>query len=165
MGDPTFADAIALLRGDHRTLENLFAAFAGARDSRRRCCLAGRIRVEAHIHVLIEEEVFHPALRGHVAESALARARALLGEAWPLMEALEQDAGNADTAIAGLAEVVGREVEEQESAPRGLFALRRETQLDLILLRDRLLSRKEELTALTETGVLPSAEARPLHLA
>lgn len=165
MGDPVFADAIALLRGDHRTLENLFAAFASARDSRRRRRLVGRIRVETHIHVLIEKEVFHPALRGHVAEGALDRARALVGEAWPLMEALEADAENTDTAIARLAEVVGREVEEQEDAPHGLFALCREAELDLFVLRDRLLARKEELTALAETGALPRAEAPPLHFA
>lgn len=163
MGDPDFADAIALLRGDHRTLENLFAAFASSRNAHRRHRLAGRIRVEAHIHALIEEEVFHPALQGFVAQGELDRARALLGQTWALVETLEDEAESGDTAIARLAELMGREVDEQEDTPRGLFALCREAKLDLIGLRDRLLARKEELTALAETGALPRAEAHLPH--
>ena len=64
-------DAIALLKADHRKVEDLFAQFEKARVATRKAALVKEICTELTVHTLIEEEIFYPACRGKVADSDL----------------------------------------------------------------------------------------------
>ena len=56
-------DAIALLKEDHRKVEDLFKQFKNADDSRTKLSLAKQICAELDIHAKIEEKVFYPAAK------------------------------------------------------------------------------------------------------
>ena len=51
-------DAIALLKADHRKVEDLFAKYEKAKGSERKKALAGQICLELTVHTRIEEDVF-----------------------------------------------------------------------------------------------------------
>ena len=61
-------DAIALLKADHRKVEDLFAKFenAGERARKTKRKLVDAIIVELSVHAAIEEQVFYPAVRSSV---------------------------------------------------------------------------------------------------
>src|SRR5688500_20315372 len=67
-------DAIALLKQDHRTVEELFAQFEKASGEGRKQRLAEQICLELAIHAEIEEEIFYPACEGKVEEDLLKEA-------------------------------------------------------------------------------------------
>src|SRR6186713_1557146 len=54
-------DAIALLKADHRQVEEWFEQFEKARDDDRKQSLATRICNALKVHTTIEEEIFYPA--------------------------------------------------------------------------------------------------------
>ena len=56
-------DAIALLKQDHRTAEDLFAEFEKAGGEGRKQKIAEQICLELSVHAKIEEEIFYPTLR------------------------------------------------------------------------------------------------------
>jgi len=58
MADTKSQDAIALLKQDHRTVEDLFADFEKASGDGRKEKLATQICLELSVHAAIEEEIF-----------------------------------------------------------------------------------------------------------
>ena len=74
MAQQEFTDAIALLKADHRTVEELFAKFENASGDGRKQAIAEQICNELKIHTMIEEEIFYPALEGKIEEDVLAEA-------------------------------------------------------------------------------------------
>ena len=63
MAQQEFTDAIALLKADHREVEELFAKFEGASGDGKKQQIAEQICTELKIHSMIEEEIFYPALQ------------------------------------------------------------------------------------------------------
>ncbi len=59
-------DAIALLRADHRKVEELFEKAGKARDEKRKEALVREICIELMVHSTIEEEIFYPACKGQI---------------------------------------------------------------------------------------------------
>ena len=64
-------DAIALLKEDHRKVEDLFEQFENAKGDGRKQKLALEICKELTIHAIIEEEIFYPSVEGKVDEDLL----------------------------------------------------------------------------------------------
>ena len=64
-------DAIALLKEDHRKVEDLFEKFEKARADERQQALAREICTELTIHAMIEEEIFYPACHGQIEDEDL----------------------------------------------------------------------------------------------
>ena len=64
-------DAIALLKEDHRKVEELFKEFESAKGDGRKEKLARQICMELSVHAAIEEEIFYPACEGTVEEDLL----------------------------------------------------------------------------------------------
>jgi len=56
-------DAIALLKADHRKVEDLFDEFEAAKGAARKQALVEKICAELSAHTVIEEEIFYPACR------------------------------------------------------------------------------------------------------
>ena len=60
-------DAIALLKADHRKVEELFEKYESARG--KKADIAQQICLELTVHTMIEEEIFYPACREAGVES------------------------------------------------------------------------------------------------
>src|SRR4051812_23967544 len=64
-------DAIALLKADHRKVEDLFGKFEKARSKEIKKSLVQQICTELSIHAIIEEEIFYPACTGEVEDDLI----------------------------------------------------------------------------------------------
>jgi hemerythrin superfamily protein len=63
MAQNTQRDAIAVLKKDHRAMEQLFRRFERAKGSAERKRIADRIVHDLSVHAAIEEQLVYPALR------------------------------------------------------------------------------------------------------
>lgn len=163
-----FTDAVALLKADHRTVENLFASFENARDNARKEKIAHQICTELKIHTMIEEEIFYPAFEGKIEDDLLKEAYVEHDGAKVLINDIEAGGEGDDfydAKVKVLSEEIEHHVKEEERPSDGMFAQCRKTDVDLVELRDRLLARKEELMAQAEREGLPPAKPSAVHLA
>ncbi len=161
MADKEFTDAIALLKADHRAVEELFANFEKASGDGRKEKIAREICTELKIHTMIEEEIFYPAFRGKIEDDLLDEAVVEHDGAKVLINDIEAggpDEDYYDAKVKVLQEQIEHHVEEEEKPAEGMFAQCRKTEVDLVELRDRMLARKQELMAQAEAGGLPPAK-------
>ena len=161
MAEQEFTDAIALLKADHRTVEELFAKFENASGDGRKQAIAEQICNELNIHTMIEEEIFYPALDGKIEEDLLSEAYVEHDGAKVLInDIMAGGPGDEfyDAKVKVLSEEIEHHVKEEEAPSEGMFSQARDTDVDLVALRDRMLARKEELKALAESEGLPPAE-------
>lgn len=162
-----YTDAIALLKADHRKVEELFDKFENARSGNKQA-IAEQICNELKIHAMIEEEIFYPALDGKIEEDTLHEAYVEHDGAKVLINDIMAggpDDDFYDAKVKVLSEEIKHHVHEEEMRLEGMFAQAREAEVDLVELRDRLMTRKQELMALAETDGLPPAELRVVSLA
>src|SRR6185503_2887204 len=116
-------DAIALLKADHRQVEEWFEQFEKARDSERKQELATKICNALKVHTTIEEEIFYPAFLEasddidihHEAE----------------IEASSPNDDYFEPSVKVLSEMIKHHVKEEEK-PGGMFAVARESKMDLV---------------------------------
>jgi hypothetical protein len=67
-------DAIALLKADHRKVEDLFAKFEAARERDNKKRLAKQICTELTVHTILGEEIFYPACNGKIEDDLVREA-------------------------------------------------------------------------------------------
>ncbi|MBW8755149.1 MAG: hemerythrin domain-containing protein [Sphingomonadales bacterium] len=165
---PEFTDAIAMLKADHRKVEDLFEQFEKASGDSRKQKLAEQICNELKIHTTIEEELFYPAFKGKIEEDTQNEAyvehdgaKVLVND---IMAASPSD-DYYDAKVKVLSEEIKHHVREEEKPSDGMFAQCRKTDVDLVALRDRMMARKKELMQQAKDGGLPTAELRVLHAA
>ena len=161
MAQQEFTDAIALLKADHRTVEELFDKFENATGKDRKQQLAEQICTELKIHSMIEEEIFYPALQGKIEQDLLDEAYVEHDGAKVLINDIMAggpDDEYYDAKVKVLSEEIEHHVKEEEAPSEGMFAQARETDVDLVALRDQMLARKEELKQQAETSGLPPAQ-------
>lgn len=159
-------DAIALLKEDHRKVEDLFEQFEKAKGDERKQKLALEICKELTIHTILEEEIFYPAIKGKVEEDLLKEsfvehdaAKVMIAE----IEAGDPSDEFYDSKVKVLSEEIEHHVEEEEKPKEGLFAQTRDADIDLKALGEQLAARKEELMAEIEAKGLPAPEATTLE--
>ena len=156
-------DAIALLKADHRKVEDLFAKFKKARDDDRKLALAKQICTELTVHTLIEEEIFYPACRGEVEDDLRLESHVEHDGAKVLIAELEGSGPQDefyDAKMKVLSEQIKHHVKEEEKPSEGLFAQARKAGLDMDELGVRLAARKKELLAQFADSGLPPPETR-----
>ena len=161
MAQQEFTDAIALLKADHREVEDLFAKFENASGKDRKQQIAEQICTELKIHSMIEEEIFYPAFEGKIEEDLLKEAYVEHDSAKVLINDIMSGGADEDfydAKVKVLSEEIEHHIEEEEKRKEGMFAAARETDVDLVALRDQMAARKEELMAQAESGGLPPAE-------
>ena len=161
MAKAQFTDAIALLKADHRKVEDLFEQFENTKRKSRKQGIAHEICNELKIHMLIEEEIFYPAFRGKIEDHTLDEAQVEHDGAKVLINDIENSAPGADfyeAKVTVLSEEIKHHVHEEEMPSEGMFAQCRQTNVDLVELRDQMLARKEELLAQAKNGGLPVAK-------
>jgi len=163
----SFTDAIALLKADHRKVEDLFEQFEQTSSATKKAGIAQEICNELKIHTMIEEEIFYPAFRGKIEDDTLDEAYVEHDGAKVLVNdiaAASPDADFYDAKVKVLSEEIKHHVHEEEMRAEGMFAQCRETDVDLVALRDRMMARKQELMAKAKSSGLPAAEPRAVNL-
>ena len=155
-------DAVALLKEDHRTVEELFAQFEKASGDGRKEKLARQICLELSVHAQIEEEIFYPACEGKVEEDLVKEAYVEHDGAKVLIgEILSGDGASDDyfdAKVKVLQEQIEHHVEEEEKRLEGLFSQARKAGLDMDALGEQLAARKAELVQQFETGGIPQPQ-------
>ena len=166
MATEKYSDAIALLKADHRKVEELFDKFEKASDGKKQA-LAEQICKELKIHTSIEEEIFYPALEGKIEEDTINEAYVEHDGAKVLINDIlagGPDDKFYDAKVKVLSEEIKHHVKEEEMRVEGMFAQAREAGVDVVDLRDQMLARKKELTAEVKAGGLPPAQPTAVNL-
>ena len=138
MAETQSQDAIALLKQDHRTVEDLFADFEKASGDGRKEKLAAQICLELSVHAAIED----------AAKLLIAEISAGSGAGDDFF----------DSKVKVLQEEIEHHVEEEEKRMEGLFAQARKAGLDMDALGEQLAARKAELTESYKTTGIPKPE-------
>jgi len=166
MAEAKAKDAVALLKADHRSVEELFAQFEKARGEGRKQELATQICTELSIHAQIEEEIFYPACEGKVEEDLLKEAyvehdgaKLLIAE----IMAGEPSDEFYDAKVTVLQEQIEHHVQEEEKRLEGLFSQARAAGLDMDALGQELAARKQQLKAEIEANGLPAPQLRTME--
>ena len=154
-------DAIALLKADHRQVEEWFEQFEKAKNNERKLDLATKICNALEVHTTIEDEIFYPAFieatedkdLHHEAMVEHAGAKKLIAE----IEASEPDDDYYDAKVKVLSEMIKHHVKEEEQ-PGGMFAEARKSDMDLDALGQQMAERKAELES--EISDVPSGARR-----
>jgi hemerythrin superfamily protein len=141
-------DAIALLKADHRQVEQWFEQFEKARNDERKQELATNICNALTVHTAIEEEIFYPAFLDATEDKELHHeaavehdgAKKLIAE----IEASGPDDDYYDAKVKVLSEMIKHHVKEEEQ-PGGMFAEARKSDMDLVELGEQLATRKAEI--------------------
>ena len=141
-------DAIALLKADHRKVEDWFAKFEKARGDDRKRALAEKICNALRVHTQIEEEIFYPAFFEATGDEDLHHeaiiehdgAKKLIAE----IESSGPDNEFYDARVTVLSEMIKHHVKEEEQRD-GMFAKARSSDMDLAAVGQQLAARKAEL--------------------
>ena len=166
MSETTQQDAIALLKQDHRTVEELFAQFEKASGEGRKQKLAEQICLELSVHATIEEEIFYPACEGKVEEDLLKEAYVEHDGAKVLIAEIEAGNGQSDdyfdAKVKVLQEQIEHHVEEEEKRMEGLFSQARKAGIDMDALGRQLAERKAELVETYKSTGVPKPELKTM---
>lgn len=149
------ADAIALLKADHRQVESWFSQFAKSKSKQKKQQLATNICDALTVHTTIEEEIFYPAFieatgdkdLHHEAVVEHAGAKTLIAE----IQAMSPEEDYYDAKVTVLSEMIKHHVKEEEQ-PGGMFAEAKKSDMDLQALGEKLLVRKQELQATAQAA-------------
>jgi len=170
-------DAIALLKADHRRIEELFGQFESARrDHAAKTAIVRRICVELTVHSVIEEEIFYPACAGKLEDKDLIPEAYVEHDSAKVLIAQILDGDPADdfydAKVKVLSEQVKHHIHQEEKNSEGLFAGARDAGLNVDALGEQLIARQQELltemkdmarptakttTFSSDTGVIPKA--------
>ena len=161
-------DAIALLKADHRKVEQLFQKFAAADAGEAKQQLVKQICTELIVHTKLEEEIFYPACREkQVADDSLDEAQVehdsakiLIGE----LMSQSPDSQFYDAKVSVLSEYIKHHVGEEEKPSDGIFARATTAAVDMNALGQRLQARRQELLSKAETQGFRPPQPRALEL-
>ena len=148
-------DAVALLKADHRKVEDLFAKFEKATAAGQKQRLAEQICMELKIHTLLEEEIFYPACEGKVEEDLLEEAYVEHDSAKVLIAQIEDSEPAAefyDAKVKVLSEEIEHHVGEEEKRIEGMFSQARKAGLDMDALGEQMAARKAQLLSAYKAG-------------
>lgn len=156
-------DAVALLKADHRKVEELFEKFESAKGESAKQKLAQQICMELAIHTRIEEEIFYPACTGAIEDEELVQEAYVEHDGAKVLvaEILAGEPSNEfyDAKVKVLSEMIKHHVKEEEKRAEGLFAEAKAAGLDMDALGQQLSERKQELMA-EYKAELPAPETR-----
>ena len=153
-------DAVALLKADHRKVEDLFKQFEKAKENdERKQQIVSEIIMELRVHTQIEEEIFYPESREYVKEQDTVNEAVVEHQAAKdLMEQLESmDPSDEmyDAKVTVLQEQIEHHVEEEE---KEYFPEVQKAGMDTKAIGERMLARKEELM-----GEMDGGGSRAMH--
>ncbi len=139
--------AVALLKKDHRQVEEWFDEYEQLEDNREKLALFQQIALALKVHTKIEEEIFYSEERGDVEDDMLDEAQVEHDSAKKMIAEIEgmKPADDLyDAKVRVLGEYVKHHVKEEEQ-PGGIFTQAKRGDQDLEEMGERLKARKEEL--------------------
>lgn len=158
-------DAIALLKADHRKVEDLFETYENSKSKSAKAKLAQQICMELTVHATIEEEIFYPGVKGQVEDDMLDEAyvehdgaKVLIGE---LLAGTPED-DFYDAKVKVLSEEIKHHVKEEEQRD-GIFAQAKKAGIDMQVLGEQLSARKTELTKEYKSSGIPTPQTRSMR--
>jgi len=167
MADTKNQDAVALLKQDHRTVEELFEQFEQASGDGRKQKIAEQICLELSVHAQIEEEIFYPACEGKVEEDLLQEsyvehdgAKVLIAE---IIAGGPKEDEYYDAKVKVLSEEIEHHVQEEEKRMEGLFAQAKKAGLDMDALGEQLAARKAELIEQFKLSGIPEPKLTTMN--
>lgn len=144
----TRSNAIALLKADHREVEQMFESFEKARGKDRKKSVATRICNALRVHAQIEEEIFYPAFYEATREEDLHNEAIIEHDGVKKLIAEIESSGPGDdffdARVKVLSEMVKHHVNEEEQRD-GLFSKARDSDMDLAEMGEQLATRKAQL--------------------
>jgi hemerythrin superfamily protein len=143
------ADAISLLKEDHRAVEAEFDEFENAADEEELGAIAQRVCRMLSVHAQIEEEILYPNARSALEEEddlelvneanvEHASAKQLIAQ----IESMDEENELFKATVKVLSEYIKHHVKEEEGE---LFPKLKKSGLDLTEMGEQLLARKKEL--------------------
>ena len=159
-------DAVAMLKADHRKVEEIFASFEKARGKDRKRALAEQACLELKVHTIIEEEIFYPACRGQIEDRLMNEAYVEHDAAKVLINDIEAggpDEAFYDAKVKVLSEMITHHVKEEEMRADGMFSQARAAGLDMDVLADRMRARKMSAMAQLKGHPEILAETHTFH--
>ena len=139
------SDAVALLEGEHREMEKLFARYEDAGTAARKGALALRICLELRVHMRIEDEILYPpayaAIEDDLIDEALVEhesARNLIKQ----IEVMRPGDPLFDAKVKVLSEHIEHHVKEEEE---DIFPKLRSSDIDLTALGEQMRRRRTQL--------------------
>lgn len=141
------ADAVTMLKNDHREVEKLFQAHEKEPTRSRKSAVLKQITTALKIHAELEEKIFYPAVRqASDAEDKLDEAQVEHDTMKILISDLEQGGGGEyrEAKVTVLQEYVKHHVGEEE-ASGGILDQAKKAGLDLRDLGQKMAARKQEL--------------------
>jgi len=142
------ADAITLLKADHRQVEEWFDQFESTRSDERKQKLATQICQALEVHTEIEAEIFYPAFLEATEEEDIHHEAEVEHESAKKLIAEIKDSGPDDdyydAKVKVLSEMIKHHVNEEEKRD-GMFAKAKKSDMDLDALGEQLAQRKQEL--------------------
>ena len=157
-------DAIAMLKADHRKVEELFEKFEQTNGKATKQRLAEQICLELKVHTAIEEEIFYPACRGKIEDDLVNEAYVEHDSAKLLINEIEAGGPEEDfydAKVKVLSEMIEHHVEEEEKRSEGMFSQARAAGLDMDRLADDMRARKA--TAMEEFQAGKPAQTRTME--
>lgn len=149
---PKSQDAVALLKADHRQVEQWFSEFEKARSASVKRKLAANICQALTVHTEIEEEIFYPAFLQATKDKELHHEAVVEHDgAKKLIAEIEQSDPSDDfydAKVHVLSEMIKHHVKEEEKAD-GMFAEAKKSKLDLRELGRQLAQRKAQILEMT----------------
>ena len=152
-------DAIALLKADHRKVEDLFAKFEKTRSGERKKDIAGQICLELTVHAKIEEDIFYPACKGEIDDDLWHEAFVEHDGAKVLIREIEvgsPDDEFYDAKVKVLSEMIKHHVKEEEKKQGNMFAQAKKAGVDTKTLGAQMADEKKRLTAEYKANGLPT---------
>lgn len=142
------ADAIKLLKADHKEVKTYFKQYESLEDDDEKRALADKICLALTVHAQVEEEIFYPANREAIddddlldeAEVEHATAKQLIAE----IREMDVNDRLFDAKVTVLGEYIDHHVQEEETE---MFPESRDSDLDLKALGAQIAERKAELMA------------------
>jgi hemerythrin superfamily protein len=149
--------AIALLKQDHREVEEMFEDFEELDDQAAKGALAQKICRALKVHTQIEEEIFYPAARKATGDDKLldeatvehAGAKHLIGQ----IETRKPGDDLFDAKVTVLGEQIKHHVKEEEEE---LFPEIEHSKMDVVAVGKQMAARKQALMA--QSGIRAAAE-------
>lgn len=139
-------DAIALLKADHKLVNELFEQYEKSRSVNKKKQLVSQICTELTVHAQVEEEIFYPAVKQALKDKELIPEatveHATLKDLIAQVEGVEPDGEMFDAKIKVMSEYVKHHVKEEQNE---IFPKAKATKLDMVALGGQLTERKAEL--------------------
>lgn len=145
---PKAQEATALLKADHKLVSMLFEQYESAKSSTKKKAIVSQICTELTVHAQIEEEIFYPQVKEALKDKELIPEatveHATLKELIAQIEDGEPDDELYDAKVKVLSEYVKHHVKEEQNE---IFPKAKASKLDMYVLGEQLIQRKEELLA------------------